>query len=386
METVGQQSVLVVVSHDFGELAYAYDFVQSLQEKYAICIALPEHIYQSNRGVLKFKCVQYKSDDDILSLYQKLAPEYVLLFSAFLLVPNKVFSVRSLGKFVACLKRDRKVLMSSDPFLGMTGSFSVGDVNLEWVNPSTNRLRQYLLSWLTCLQFRRIHAILDKIPRLLPFGVNGLDMGPEPPEGYYSYFNTDLKPTSPETVKNSYWLFVISELDYSLQKKNIGEDKYVEHLLNKLVETSGLGKTPVLMAPLELIEKVQKRQLPVECHNQRNVIEHRNLILKAERVFYWNMISHSIYHRLTRHKPLHFFDRGHVYEMFPRLHRRAMRSYYQGEEPALVDCDEPLSIDMLTHDSEKFYSTRLKGLEILRELPNSDVLLQELAGSLRTQI
>jgi len=72
--------------------------------------------------------------------------------------------------------------------------------------------------------------------------------------------------------------------------------------------------------------------------------------------------------------------------MFPRLHRRAMRSYYQGEEPALVDCDRPLSIEMLKHDSERFYSTRLKGLEKLHELPNSDVLLQELAGSLRPQV
>ena len=136
------------------------------------------------------------------------------------------------------------------------------------------------------------------------------------------------------------------------------------------------------MAPLELIEKVQKKQLPVKCHSQCNVIEHRYLILNAERVFYWNMISHSIYHRITRYKPLHFFERGHVYEMFPRLHRRAMRSYYQGAEPALLDSAEPLSIEMLTRDSEKFYSARLEGLEKLRELPNSDALLHELSASL----
>ena len=219
METVGQKSVLVVVSHDFGELAYAYDFISSLKGKYAICIALPEHIYQSNRGVLGFQCVQYTSDDDILSLYQKLAPEYVLLFSAFLLVPNKVFNLRSLGRFIARLKRDRKVLISSDPFLGMTGSFTVGDVNLERINPSTNRLRQYLLRRLSILQFRRIHAILEGIPRLVPFGVSGMDIGPEPLRGYYSYFNKHPMPASPETVQSPYWLFVISELDYSLQKK-----------------------------------------------------------------------------------------------------------------------------------------------------------------------
>ena len=59
MEAVDQQSIFVIVSHDFGELAYAYDFIYTLQEKYTICIALPDHIYQSNRGVLPFSCVRY---------------------------------------------------------------------------------------------------------------------------------------------------------------------------------------------------------------------------------------------------------------------------------------------------------------------------------------
>ena len=382
MEAVDQQSIFVIVSHDFGELAYAYDFIYTLQEKYTICIALPDHIYQSNRGVLPFSCVRYSSSDDILALYKKLAPDYVLLFSAFLLVPNKVFTLRSMARFIANLKRDRRILISSDPFLGMTGSFTVGDVNLERVNPSTNRIRQYIYSWLTCLQFRKIHAILDSLPRLIPFGVNDIQIGQEPPEGYYSYFNSDSVPVSPTAPENTYWLFVISELDYFLQKKNIGEDKYIQLLLNKLAETSDLGRKPVLMAPIEVIEKVQEQQGQVECHNQCNVLKHRSLILNAERVFYWNMISHSIYHRITRFKPLHFFDRGHVYDMFPRLHQRAMRSYYQGTEPALVDCTQPLSIEGLTRDSDEFYSIRLEGLEKLRELPASDALLHELASSL----
>jgi len=374
MEETRKRSVLVVVSHDFGELGYAYDFAHTLEGSYNVCFALPQHIYQSNKNLVNFHCIEYYSDTDILAAYKTLTPEYILLFSAFLLVPNNVFSLQSLSNFISTITHDKKVVISSDPFLGFTGSINVSDVNLDLINPSGNIFRQYILKYMTCRQFRQIHSILINIPRLVPFGLGYLDDD----TNYYSYYNHDLITNSPRLNEQPYWLFVISEIDYSRQKKNVGDNKCVECLLDKITETSNFDKRPVVIAPLPLLERMKKVKPSLEYIHRCNIIEHKLLIANAERVFYWNMISHSIYHRVVNYKPIHFFDRGHIYGLFPRLHDLAMRCYYQGDEPAIVDYSKPLSIDTLISSNEQFYSTHFSSLEKLRDLPNSIALLRNL--------
>lgn len=370
---LAKSSILVVVSHDYGELGYAYDFARPLADNFDVCFALPKHLYDGNRDLKFFSCIEYNSDNDIFVTYQNLKPEYVLFFTAFLLVSDKTFKIRSLRKFIETIYNDRKIAISTDPFLGITSSVKIKDINLDLMNPSGSILRHYALKYMAYRKFRDIHSILKDIPCLAPFGLARL----EDESNFYPYNNSTIKNLNNQN-KTPYWLFVISEIDYSLQKKVMGADKYVRYLINRLVDTSNFSVRPVLHAPMELIGRVKKVKPDFEYIHRCNVIEHKSLILNAERTFYWNMISHSIYHRVTNYKPLHFFDRGHLHDIFARVHNSAMRCYYQGAEPAIIDFSKPLNIDELNAGNEQFYSLRKSELEKLRQFPNSIELLNKL--------
>jgi len=374
MKLSSKPPILVIVSHDFGEFAYAYDFTRILEDTYHVRLALPQHIFKNNKNLVNFHCIEYGSDNDILEIYKNLNPEYILLFSAFLLVPNKVFSLKSLRNFISTATRDKKIIITTDPFLGLAGSINVSDVNLSITDTSDNIFFQYIRKHLTCRQFHEIHTVLMNIPCLLPFGLGHLNADSK----YYSYYNNNPGTNSENSNDNPYWLFVISEIDYSLQKKNVGESKYTKYLLDKLSETSNFNKRPVVVAPLPLLKKIKKIKPSVEYIYRCNVIEHKLLITNAERVFYWNMISHSIYHRMINYKPVHFFDRGHIYSMFPRIHDAAIRCYYQGNEPVILNYSKPLCIDTLISNNEQFYSSHASDLEKLRDLPSSMALLHSL--------
>jgi len=374
IDRISKRSILVVVSHDYGELGYAYDFTHKLEHSYNVYYSLPTHIYQRNKDLENFNCIEYHSESEILAAYKSIDPDYIFLFSAFLLVPNKIFSTRSLRSFISLIIRDKKVAITSDPFLGITGSVVTADINPDLINPAGNKFSQYILKYLTCRQFLNINSTLSSIPRLVPFGLNYLDDD----SGYHSYYNNYQETNSPELQSNPYWLFAISEIDYTLQKKNMSDSKFIECLLDKLTETSSFGKKPVVLAPQSLLEKIKKVKPSLEYINRCNIIEHKSLVSNAERVFYWNMISHSIYHRNIHYKPVHFFDRGHIHRMFPRLHNLAMRNYYQGKEPDMVEYTKPLNVDTLIENNERFYSTRMSDLKKLSELPDSLRLLQKL--------
>ena len=111
MEKNNKHKVLVIVSHDLGEFGYAYDFSHKLENLFDVYYLLPNHIFKINHKIKSLKCLEYTSDKDIQNSYKSINPKFVLFFSAFLLVPNKIFSIKSLSNFIALLFRDNKVII-----------------------------------------------------------------------------------------------------------------------------------------------------------------------------------------------------------------------------------------------------------------------------------
>ena len=362
--TSEKRRALFVISHNFGELGFAFDFSRDLDPYYEVCFTLPRHLYQINRNLSWPRCTEYRRDSEILKIYEEFEPDVVLFFSAFLLLPNHIFTLKSLKNFIEALNRDGRTIISSDPFLGITKSIGINDINLEYISTAKGPVRQFILKYLTCRQFRNVHAVLKNVHYLVPFGANRFDRAL-----YLSYSNSTSEVRTRHSEQEPYWLFIISEFDYSIQHKKLGS-MFIESLLDRISDANANDKIPMLLAPKSLISELSARMPSASiCRSWCNVAEHEELVSNAERVFYWNMISHSLYHRLIYRRPFHFFDRGHVHWMFPGLHEIAIDHYFQNEEPDILDISKPLSLKDLSDSSDRFYTRMTPTLEKLDHLP-----------------
>jgi len=179
------------------------------------------------------------------------------------------------------------------------------------------------------------------------------------------------------------WLFVLSQMDYQLQSRNLGQANFVALLAEKLEQTKNLSRRPILIGPVELTEHLKCR-LSTQYHHSlfsnSSYAKFLELLVSSEHVFYWNMISHSMYVRLVLSKPTHFFDRGHVAYMFPRLHRRAIQTYYNGTEPTLNAMDQPLDLDVLAQQAVDLRQNVSRMLERMKSFSSPDSLVNQTAA------
>jgi hypothetical protein len=125
-----------------------------------------------------------------------------------------------------------------------------------------------------------------------------------------------------------------------------GENRFVDIVAGKLVETVASGRHPILIAPGEFARRLIDRMPTAEGID---VLSHRpfnqfmSLLLTAEQAFYWNAVSHSLLIRLFNRLPIVLFDRGHLVRNAPAIYPRVVRWYYQGWEPPLRNHHEPLT-------------------------------------------
>ena len=73
-----------------------------------------------------------------------------------------------------------------------------------------------------------------------------------------------------------------------------------------------------------------------------------SLLLGAEYVFYWNVLSNSIINRLANRLPVFLFHRGHFAWIFNGMGEKGFRHYHQGVELPLLDQYQTLSATVLT--------------------------------------
>ncbi len=383
---------LFVISHDFGELGFAQSLLIGSHLAANACVLLPEHLYSLNKDALPCASKCYRNFDDIRALSTAYAPHLVFLLSGYLLWPDRIASIPSLKRWTANLRATGCVIVTSDPFLGLTGSIVPSNFAEEfiWDRPANSMFGKCLRFFVVkaaqfhnTLQFRRMHSIFVHASHVYAMPVEHLEFSQK--VRCYGFWNNALLPLADQspTREQPVWLFVLSQMDYEVQCRNLGEENLSDLLAEKLEQSVTLGRLPILIGPANLVAQLERR-LAVEYHPSllasSSYAEFQELLITAEQVFYWNMLSHSMYMRFVLRRPIQFFARGHVAHMFPPLHDRAIRTYYDGKEPELNDMTQPLVLDVLAQKAAVLQQDMSGLLARMRAFSSPDSLVNELLG------
>jgi len=71
------------------------------------------------------------------------------------------------------------------------------------------------------------------------------------------------------------------------------------------------------------------------------------LLYDAEHVFYWNLFSASMLGRVIHQRTVFTFAPGHLAHALREIRVLGARHFFLGEEPTMLNLDEPLDVDRL---------------------------------------
>jgi hypothetical protein len=226
--------------------------------------------------------------------------------------------------------------VTSDPFLGLASRF-------PYVNPK-NPLEQIL-----ALPFGLVGEVLfgSLFPYLMRMGssLKGIPhlyvVDPEEPGDVQrlTFFNSHIRRNGREYGNPAKdradlrdpgdWLFVLANSEYRPTVNGVESD-FVPLLAEKLRETLGENRRPVLIAPQACIDALADDATLRKCVFLTNCDYNRyiSLLLGAERVFYWNIFSASVMTPILNSVPTFFFGRGHVAEANGLMFEKGLARYY----------------------------------------------------------
>jgi hypothetical protein len=141
---------------------------------------------------------------------------------------------------------------------------------------------------------------------------------------------------------------------------------------NRLADAARASRQPVLIAPRACVDAITTAKrttsgliaLPFCRHD-----DFTDLVLDAEQVFYWNMLSHSLLARMVNRLPVCFFDHGHMSHAIPALLPLAIKSYFSGVQPALHDPLATLDSAQLARNAQTQIEALDSAVEHLRACP-----------------
>jgi len=330
--------LLFVLSSDYGELANALYFVRD--QPFHSTFLLPDRLFAANAGRLPVSARAYYAAADVLAAVDAESPDLVLLFSGYLFPVNQILEVDAVAGLVTELNRRGCPVATSDPFLGLLGRPGISPV-------SDAHPRKAAITTL----FVRLRSIFAAVPHLDLVAVDDTDGPPR-----RSFFNRAiLAPPPPSTEladrvasigvrlnsSRPRWLFVLSSEDYTGQAQLHGESRFHSLVRDRLQDATRAGIEPVLVAPDACRSAAAVEgavHLPFCGHDVFAA-----LAVEAQYAFYWNVLSNSVAGRLVNHRPVFFFDRGHMVRSVPALFDLAVRAYYHGAKLPLLDPASGLS-------------------------------------------
>ncbi|HMC56779.1 MAG TPA: tetratricopeptide repeat protein [Gemmatimonadaceae bacterium] len=353
--------LLFVLDNDFGELTTAGYFLLG-QPRLAgrTTLLLPERLYAHNADLIAGRTHSYATVDDILRTVDRERAEIVFLCSGYLLWDHLKFTTRDLTRLVDGLRERGCRVVTADPFLGMLSlrdpqtliSIDVPSSHPVWTveqlkasnAPLEQRMRE---------AFAESERVLRDAYHLYPsYCDGGDDAGADTDARNISFFNEHLLRPAPnnaaDTSSPPHWLFILTGADCGVQMLFEGEAGFADIVARKLVEARAAGRHPILIAPADFIARLMPR---MPTADGIDILPHcpftrfMSLLVSAEQVFYWNLVSHSLLIRLYNQQPVVSFDRGHLVRNAPGIQDRLVAWYYQGWEPPVRDQREPLTVD-----------------------------------------
>jgi hypothetical protein len=352
--------VVLVLDNDFGDLAFAMYFLQGQPFAGHATLLLPPRLADRDDGRLPIRTRRFSSAQDILRVVDDEKPDAVFLLSGYMLAIHGLVGAKELSELIERL-RARCCVVTSDPFLGLTSEGELGSRFGIHLPRRGVRARVVEFIWTRKLirHLKTAREALEPLPHLYQLrpADGGERHGTTRPERI-SFYNPQLigadgeGGVDGETSGPREWLFILGAEDIQLQAGLHGGPTFVDLVVAKLEETLEAGRTPVLIGSERLLEAV-RNHAPSPRHERFRLlsfISYRSfeaLMLSAEYVFYWNIISYSSLLRLVHGRPFFIFHTGHLVHNVKGLRERVRDWYYQGWEPVVLDQTTHLNPDQL---------------------------------------
>jgi hypothetical protein len=402
-ETPGSIGILVVLSGDYGDLSMADYLVAGQHFSAPVVFLLPEslrHAAADTRHAVR----TYARVGQIVGIVKELSPRIVLLFSAYLLTADRLFSLSPFLPSLAAVRRLLRHLRSAnclvatnDPFCGLSAQLTPSSFDFV----SSGLLgRSQRSRWLAAMRrlttfahCRSVHRLVGKLPHIY--------VGAAPSDGadrkLLTFFNPDaacgagIARRAPDvrvggTGALPTWVFVLSEIDLHIQY-NLHGDSLAAMLSSRLADAASRGRAPILIAPARLLAQVRQRtadKIDVLLLESLPYAQFVDTLLRAEYAFYWNVFSFSTLLRLMNGRPVFFFDKGHLARIMRGYYAAAVACYFGGFEPIFADPAEPLTPGELEALGHRFTAYAARVIARFEAAPSPSRMLEELVAAGRT--
>jgi hypothetical protein len=374
---VAEPKLLFVLSNDYGELSNALYVLRGTGLD--ALLLLPERLFDTNRDTLQVPARRYTSPADVLAAVDREQPDVVFLFSAYLYAINGIFDLGALEALLGELRRRRLRVVTSDPFLGLL-------LEQRGALFSDRHPQQQALE----AHFARLAAQLTDLAHLYLTPADGVAGANK-----IALFNPQIISDAASTqqrgprlaarigidLRRPRWLFVLGSEDYGAQVTRLGRESFDAVLLSRLEDAAQAGRQPVLIAPPPCVDALARSDrtvgglIPLSFCGYELFVD---LLLEAEYVFYWNVLSNSLLARLANRLPALFFDRGHLAHVMPALLDRGLKTYFPGAELTLLDQRKRLAADALALLAAGQEQTLETALDNLRRSPTPRELIDRL--------
>lgn len=350
---------LIVVTRDFGEFSLAVSFLRGQRFARTAQLLLPDNLLAFCRDAAPVPASPYQTGEDILAAVDRHQSDLVCLFSGYLFETGGLMSHEAVGDLVRQLRRRTCSVATSDPFLGLAGKLTLGQVDFRldiadrgWLNRWLSHLALSLRNPKTPVVRPGLDDVTHLYPTAIPVAGDGV-----PRAAWADRIAADSlrhPPTPTHTNKKAEgdkppsWLFLLASADLQCQIALQGRRRFERMLAKTLWHALAAGRLPTLIAPGPAIDRLRKR-LPqlAELLPGCPFKEFERRLVDAEYVFYWNAFSFSQLMRLARQRPIFLFDRGHLSRTVQPYYQLASATHYGGWEPPCLDQRLPLDRDTL---------------------------------------
>ena len=395
----GNSRVLFVLDADYGELTTAMCLLLGQGLATRATLLLPPRLFVTNKDVLPGRTHCFGSLDDVMARVDAEPPELVFLCSGYVYSLHELLTLEGLEQLVQVLGERGCRVVTSDPFLGLLsdlGNSTTVSLDIPKEAPPRLRYLKEVVDEQLESQLAVSARILEEIPHLYPAYPAADQHTTLAAARSVSFFNPRLvrradEPggDAPIVAGKPLWLFVIASSDYEVQTMFHGKDRYVDLVVEKLEQALRADRHPVFIGPYDCVQALIHHMASAggRCELEGVTLmtfcpfKHFSaLVLSAEYVFYWNMLSHSMFLRLFNGLPVFLFDRGHLVRNVTPLHERIVDWYYQGWDPIYLDQEQALRPEHLKVSASRYREAAIDVNTRMRRSPAPELMIEQLLG------
>lgn len=351
--------VLALVGADFGELSNTLQLLEGTRVRARILLAPSLHAQNSNLANLADLAVDpLRSLEQVLAVIRTERPRVLLLMSGYFMAAHRLLARHDLETILQAARAMGACVVTSDPLLGHTAQVAdaaavhdllANDVHVHLAPAPAGPLHQ------ACHNPRLVLTPPQRAALWARLGEIGIEAG------------------------MPFWLFVLSGMDYRVQCRLLGRTRLDARLQALGRQTRAAGCQPVFIVPPLACESLSGEAggsalALASCDHLR----FRALLLHAQHLFYWNLLSNSVLARVANGGSVFFFDDGHLARFVPTLLPVALEGYYRNARLPRLDPAQALDARALAKGAADQPATFAPALQALRALPTPDQWFERL--------